>query len=189
MRQKFSFHSAALPASSFTSVSTSFPLKRNLIYGSYLPKVSESFRKVADTIVKSSIHFGFKRGFGGGSGCFQINWVVNLTWPDFLYSWKRSIEKVFGLSLSTRLTKEMVLAVPNTSEEVKSLSSATMIRSFSNFTWPSIFSRRNVSSNLASRPASSLTSVLICRPSYSNWIYGSYLPKVSVSFKKVASVI
>ena len=95
-RQKFSFHSAALPASSFTSVSTSFPLYRNLIYGSYLPKVSASFRKVAETIVKSSMHLAFKRGFGGGSGYFQINCVVNLMWPVFLNSWKRSIAKVLG---------------------------------------------------------------------------------------------
>ena len=52
---KVSFQVALLPAPSFTSVFRVLPPNSKVMYGSYFPKRSASFRKVADFITTFSI--------------------------------------------------------------------------------------------------------------------------------------
>lgn len=123
----FSFHFAYLPASSLTVV-LNYPLPYlNQMNGSYFPKVSASFKKVASIIVMSSLHFLFK-GLSssflftfGGSGFYQINFVEQIIVPAFLpFLSKKSSVNFCSVSLPIRSEINLGLISPSQSLPVGS---------------------------------------------------------------------
>lgn len=115
---------AQRPPSSMTSVqSVKFP-NLNFTYGSYLPKVSPSFRKVASSIIILHMVLSSSFSIGGfGQQSTHLNSVENFTRPaTFFFSSKISRSCLARPSLSQRSFSSIGLMEPKKSELVKSFS-------------------------------------------------------------------
>ena len=118
---------ACLPASSLTSVWYSLLSYWNLIYGSYFPKVSASFKNDASRIMTLSIDFLSKNSdFVGGAYSTHLNEVVNWTVPVFLFLPSNNVSSCLqSPSKSVNVYKEIGDVDPRKSADIASYSMAS----------------------------------------------------------------